>query len=267
MRRRRRHMFALVLVALFVLPVVKPDGFPALEGWFDGALHWTSRLGLTSSSPLDPTAPSGEADVKRARDLAVINLEQREAFFAYVEETSQRTGLRDTIGSLDRLPLALAARVIRASDASNQRRSILIDRGEADGLVEGAAVVQGGVFVGTVQRVDPHSARVQLLTDAPARLGVAIRTKEGARATAWLRGGGDETSMPLRKLRAPDGIHVRPDDPVLTSNENELIPAGLVVGHVVSAADVDADLLVEVRIKPMFDLVRTTTVLVLLPPR
>jgi hypothetical protein len=267
MRRRRRPVFFVVLLMLFVLPVWKPEGFPKLEGWFDGALHWTSRLGLSSSTPLERATASSDADARRARDLAVMNLEQREAYFAFVDETHQRGELSDALRSLEQLPLAVAARVLRACDASSVRRSILIDRGSADGVIEGAAVVQGNVFLGTVQRVDVHSARVQLITDPPCRLAVAIRTKEGARVTSWLRGGGDENAMPLRNLRSADGVHIRPDDPVLTSNDNELVPAGLVIGKVVSAVDADADSMVEVRIRALLDLQRTTTVLVLLPPK
>jgi cell shape-determining protein MreC len=267
MRRRRRHAFLAVLVALFALPVIKPEGFPGLEGWFDGAIHWTARLGFSSPKASDLAATGSDADAVRARDLAVINLAQREEFYGFVEETNQRAELHDALRSLDRLPLALAARVLRAHDASSLRRSILIDRGAADGLVEGLAVAQGRVFIGIVQRVDAHSSRVQLVTDAYARLAVAVRTREGARATAWLWGASNDAPMPLRLLRAADGMHVRADDAVLTSNDNELVPAGLVVGRVVSASDADADSLVDVRIRPLFDLDRTTTVLVLVPPK
>jgi len=267
MKRRRRHAFLAVLVGLFVLPVVKPRGFPGIEGWFDGAIHWTARLGLSSPKPSDLAASDSDADAVRARDLVVINLEQREELYRVVEEANQRGELRDALRSLDRLPLARAARVLRANDASPLRRSILIDLGAEDGLVEGLAVVQGGVFVGVIQRVDAHSSRVQLVTDAYSRLDVAVRTREGARVTAFLRGGADDAPMPLRNLRASDGTHVRADDPVLTGNENESIPAGLVVGRVVSASDADADSLVDVRIRPFLDLARTTTVLELVPPR
>ena len=267
MRRRRRPVFFGVLLALFVLPIAKPEGFPSIEGWFDGALHWTAHFGLSSSTPLERGASSSEADGKRALDLDVMNLAQREAYFALLDETIQRAELRDATGALDQLPLALAARVLRATDASSLRRSILIDRGSQDGVIEGAAVVQGGVFVGTVQRVDARTARVQLVTDPPSRLAVAIRTQEGARVTAWLHGGGNEAAMALRKLKSVDGVHVRPDDPLLTSNENELIPAGLLVGKVVSASDADAVTFADVRIRPLFDLVRTTTVLVLVPSK
>ncbi len=267
MKRRRRHAFLAVLVALFVLPVAQPAGFPGLEGWFDGAIHWTARLGLSAPRAPAPLAAGSDADAVRARDLAVINLAQREDFYRFVDETNQRLELRDAVRELDRLPLARAARVLRKCDSSRVRRSILIDLGSDDGLVEGLAVVQGEVLVGVVQRTDAHSSRVQLVTDVYSRLAVAVRTREGTRATAWLWGGGDEAPMPLRKLRATDGMHVRADDPVLTSNDNELIPAGLVVGRVVSASDDDSDSLVDVRIRALFDLDRTTTVLVLVPPK
>lgn len=267
MRKRRRYAALVVLLALFVLPVVRPEGFPALEGWFDGALHWTSRLGLASPRAAQPGGSATDADGERARDLAVTLLEQREAYFGFVEEANQRLELRDATRELGRLPLARAARVLRAHDASDTRRSILIDLGTADGVTEGLAVVQGGVFVGTIQRADAHTSRVQLLTDPPARLEVAVRTREGARVTAWLRGGQGDDSMRLRNVKLSEGTVLRVDDAVLTSNSNELVPAGLVVGRVVSSTDDDADSLPDVRIRPLFDLSRSTTVLVLLPPR
>ena len=267
MRRRRRPASFAILLALFVLPVVYPTGFPAIEGWFDGALHWTSRLGLSGPRPVGVDPGAADGDASRARDLAVMNLEQREAFYGFVEETNQRVELRDALRSLERLPLARAARVLRAHDASSLRRSILIDLGSEDGVTEGLAVVAGRVLVGVVQRVDARSSRVQLVTDPYSRLEVALRTKEGARATAWLRGGGDESAMALRNLRSADELRIREGDPVLTGNVDERVPSGLVVGLVVSAADADADAVAEVRMRPMFDLVRSTTVLVLIPPK
>ena len=267
MRRRRRHAFLLVLLALFLLPVFKPEGFPAFEGWFDGALHWTSRLGFSSPRASESGGASTDVDASRVRDMQINLLKERERYFGVLEEANQRVEFRDAVRDLENLPLARAARVLRAHDSSGLRRSILIDLGSNDGLVDGLAVVQGGVFVGVIQRCEAHSSRVQLITDSSSRLGVAVRTQEGTRVTAWLWGGGNEDAMALRNLRSADGVRVRADDPVLTSNKNELVPAGLIVGKVVSAADSDADLFLEVRIKPMFDLDRSTTVLVLLPPK
>jgi cell shape-determining protein MreC len=73
--------------------------------------------------------------------------------------------------------------------------------------------------------------------------------------------------MPLRHLRGSGGLRLRPGDPVLTTAASELVPAGLVVGHVLEAGDTDVDGFLEVRIRPLLDLDRSTTLLVLVPQR
>ncbi len=265
MRVRSRHAWSAVLVALFALPVLKPDGFPGLEGSLDGWLNWTGRMGLGNPHSWR-IAPAGGPGTQREKDLEVIALEQRESYYRLLDELVQRQSLRDALAGVERLPVALEARILRARDASPSRRSLLIDRGAADGLVEGLAVVQGSRLVGLVRHVDDRSSRVQLVTDSAFRIEVAVRTQDGMRASAYLRGG-DDDAMPLRNLRAPPGLVVRRDDPVLTSNGSERVPDGLVVGRVTHADDLDIETLRDVKIRPLFDLDASTTVLVLLPAR
>ena len=178
MRLRSRHAWSAVLVALFALPVLKPQGFPGLEGTLDGWLNWTGRLGLGNPHAWR-IAPVGGPGTQREKDLEVIALEQRESYYRLLDELVQRQSLRDALAGVERLPVALEARILRAKDASSRRRSILIDRGAADGLVEGLAVVQGSRLVGLIQHVDERSSRVQLVTDAAFRIEVAVRTQEG----------------------------------------------------------------------------------------
>lgn len=261
---RKRHAWAVFLVALFVLPVLQPGGVPALEGPADGAVNWTARLGLGNTHAWFVPAPGGEAASPRERELEDLAIALREEYFRLADEVAQRAELRDPATELDRLPLAKRARVLRANDAAPSRRSILIDRGAEDGIEVGFAVTQGRVLVGTVRQVQAHSSRVELLTDPYARLRVAVRTRDGQRATAWLRGGRDD-DLPLRNLRGAGDLRVQVGDPVLTSNADERVPAGLVVGHVVEASDSDVDGFLDVRIRPQMDLDRTTTVLVLCP--
>jgi len=263
---RRRYGWIVFLVALFVLPVVQPDGFQTLEGWTDGAVNWTARLGLGNAHAWFVPAPATESASPRERELEDLAIRLREEYFRLAEEVAQRGELRDVATDLDRLPLAKRARVLRASDAAASRRSILIDQGAEDGIEPGFAVAQGRVLLGIVRQVQAHSARVELLTDPYSRLRVAVRTRDGTRATAWLRGGRDD-ELPLRNLRGSSGLHVQVGDAVVTSNDDEAVPAGLVVGHVVEAADTDVDGFLDVRIRPQMDLDRSTTVLVLCPER
>jgi rod shape-determining protein MreC len=261
---RKRHAWAVFLVALFVLPVLQPTGFPGLEGAADGLVNWTARLGLGNPHAWFVPAPVEEAASPRERELEDLAIALREEYFHLAEEVAQRADLRDAAADLDRLPLAKRARVLRANDPASTRRSILIDRGSDDGVETGFAVTQGRVLVGIVRQVEAHSARVELVTDPYSRLQVAIRTRDGRRTTAWLRGGRDD-DLPLRNLRGAGDLHVQVGDPVLTSNLDERVPAGLVVGHVVEASDSDVDGFLDVRIRPQMDLERSTAVLVLCP--
>ena len=261
---RRRHAWVVFLVLLFVVPVVHPEGFPALEGWTDGVVNWTARSGVGNPHAWFVPASSPSKASPRERELEDLAISLREDYFHLADEVAQRAELRDPALGLDRLPLAKRARILRANDAAPTRRSLLIDRGTEDGVEPGFAVTQGRVLVGIVRQAQAHSARVELLTDPYSRLRVAVRTRDGSRAVAWLRGGKDD-DLPLRNLHGSSGLHVQAGDPVLTSDADERIPAGLVVGHVVEAGDTDVDGFLDVKIRPQMDLDRSTTVLVLCP--
>jgi len=266
MRLRKRHAYSVVLIGLFALPVLKPSGFPAVEDRVDSILAWTSRADLANLHVWRVSNPSDESagDGPRVRALEQMLLAEREEHARLLDELAQRGQLAETLQGFERLPIALSARILRAHDAAGVRRSLLLDRGEADGVEAGQAVTQGRVLVGIVQHVDTHTARVQLLTDPYARLEVAVRTQDGVRATAWMRGGVDD-DVPLRNLRAADDLRVQVGDPVLTSHGDGLVPAGLIVGYVTRWSDDDGDGVLDVRVHPMLDLGRSTTVLVLRP--
>src|SRR5262245_16089066 len=265
MRLRKRHAWWAVLIVLFALPVLKPGGFPGFEGWLDSTLAWPARSGVGDAKADDAGSSSSEGDA-RVKDLEVRLTEQRADHYEAMEAVAQRLEIADWLGGLDRVPPCARARILRSRDLSPGRRSVLIDHGAADGIAEGYAVAQGRVFLGIVRHVEPRAARVQLLDDPYTRIEVAVRTQEGQRAVAWVRGEDAET-LRLRNLRARKDLQVRPGDPVVTSNADERIPAGLLVGQVTEAGDPDADGVLDVRVRPFLDLDRSTSVLVFLPPR
>jgi rod shape-determining protein MreC len=262
MRVRKRHAWSVVLVVLFALPVLQPRGFPGLEGFLDATLAWPARNGvLAAPSPGD--APSGPPTA-RERDLEVENAQVREALFQSLDESRQRSALEPTHAGLASLWRSIPARVVRAKDASSLRRSVRIDKGTEDGVAVGHAVTQGAVYLGRVEQVESRAARVQLVSDRRARLELAVRTADGQRAVGYLAGGGDDV-LRLRGVRAVEGVVVRVGDPVLTSNGDERIQPGLVVGRVERVGGVGTDAFLDVEVRPLFDLSRTTSVLVVRP--
>lgn len=267
MRLRRRHAWSAALIALFALPVLKPAGIPLLEDAPGGFFAWFARI-----EPLNPRLwerlPSAEEECVRAKELERVLAEVAEAQALESVRRSDARSLQDAL-ELDRLPLSRLARVLRASDPSPSRRSILIDRGTEDGIAEGFAVVAGGVYVGRVQVARARSSLVRLVTDSQASLEVALRTDRDARVTGFLRRRGpatgpDHLEVDCVRLRGEVG-RVREHVPVFTSNADALVPAGLLVGYVTEVSDPESDGFPTLAVRPALDLQRSTEVLVLLP--
>ena len=264
MRLRKRHAWSAVLIGLFALPVIKPEGFPSFEGRLDSAINWYAKSDLGNPHSWRAGPPAAGEDSAQAKDLREQLGTLREDYFATLEQLRQSQELSASLAGLPRLPRSIPARIQRAHDASSLRRSIVIGRGSEDGVVEGSAVVRGAVLLGVVQQVQAHASRVRLVDDPHSRLEVALRTVEGERAVGYVAPG-DSTTLRVKSLRAREGLVVRAEDPVFTSAGNPQVPPGLLVGRVVRAQSADADTFVEVSFRPLLDLERSVTVMVLLP--
>lgn len=267
MRLRRRHAWGALLIVLFALPVLRPQGAGPLEEGPGAAFAWAAGF-----TPLNPQLWERVREVAqddgRAQELERVIAELVEARFAEADRLQDLQALRDTL-ELDRQPLARVARVLRSRDPSPSRRSLLLDRGSDDGVQEGCAVVSGGVFLGRVHVVRGRSSLVRLVTDSQARLEVALRTTAGTRVTGFLRRRGPasgDDDLEVTGVRLPAGAgRVREHVPVVTSNADALVPAGLVVGYVSAVSDPEADGFPTLVVRPALDLSRSTEVFVLLP--
>jgi len=275
MKVRRRHAWGAVLIVLFVLPMLRPEGIPLLERPVASFFAWFSRVpALNPRLWSNDEGEDAEGGGPQAQALAEENAGLREIL---VRRLLLEEDLRDLKGALDalqndgldRLLRVQGARVLRVGDASSFRRSILIDRGSEDGVRMGMAVVSGRVLVGRVEVVHARSAFVKLVTDRRSRLEVALRTTEEVRLTGYVRGEGRGTAegeLDLRFLVVPDDVGwVETGAAVLTSNADPLVPAGLIVGYVTEVYDKDLDGIPRVRLRPALDLHRSTRVFVLFP--
>ena len=267
MRLRRRHAWGAALIVLFALPVLRPQGVPAVEDPAADFFGTFARFTPTNPRLWEREQPA-EGDSPRVRELERVLAEWGEARLEDAKRREDLAALQDAL-ELDRLPLARVARVLRARDPSALRRSILIDRGAEDGIAEGFAVVAGGVFVGRIQVARGRQSLVRLATDPQARLEVALRTEKGVRVAGFLRRKGSAAAsdeLEVTCVRLVGDVGRVPDHaPVFTSNADALVPAGLLVGYVSEVSDPEADGFPSLTVRPALDLERSTEVLVLLP--
>ena len=124
----------------------------------------------------------------------------------------------------------ISTRVIGDS-GSSYVRSVLIEAGRANGVVEGQAVMGSQGMVGRVIEVGNRASRVLLLNDINSRVPVII---EGTNQKAVLAGTNEDTLM-LDHL--PLDTLVEEGARVVTSAAGGMFPAGLPIGKVVKTAD------------------------------
>ncbi len=268
MRFRRRHAWGAALIALFALPVLKPDGISFIETPVADVVLWPARTGLNPERWKG--GDDGDPDSARARKLERELYQVWELHWDTLTKVKDLQRLRAALRSakLDRLPKMLGTRVLMASDPVPTRRSITIDRGADDGIEVGQPVVMGPVYLGRIRVLRSRSAIVQLVSDPRTRLEVFVRTDKnvllrGYARRAGRREGRDE--MQIEFVRTKDRVgRVLPGAPVFTANFDARVPAKLLVGTVSSVSDPDLDRMPILRMRPAFDLDRSTDAVVLL---
>jgi len=121
----------------------------------------------------------------------------------------------------------LAAHII-GTDAGSNSKVVLVDRGSAEGVMRGMAVVTPDGIVGKVIASYPTGAQVVLITDQDFAAGV-VSQKNLARGT--IKGQG----KPLCKVDyVPMGEKVEPGEWFYTSGDDRVFPRGFAVGIVKS---------------------------------
>ena len=116
--------------------------------------------------------------------------------------------------------------VVLADSGSPFRKTVLLNLGRRDGMVDGWAVMDGIGLVGRIAGVGERTSRVVLLDDTASRVAVKI---ESNGQTALLVG--DNTSNPpIEFLEAPETV--QPGDRVMTSGDGGVFPPGILVGQV-----------------------------------
>jgi rod shape-determining protein MreC len=120
-------------------------------------------------------------------------------------------------------------------------RSVLVNVGRKQGVRRGLAAMSGTGLAGVVVEVGDLYARVLLVTDLNSQIPVVVQTTRDPGVLS-----GDNSNRP-HLLFLPQNAHVSTGDPVVTSGEGGVLPAGLPVGVITAISDAG------VRVKPVVD--------------
>lgn len=192
------------------------------------------------------------------------NKKLREELYQLQNENIQQ---REAVAALERLEAFLefkeqnpypmiAARVI-GRDPTNWYRTMIIDKGEKDGIhVDMGVIVPRGV-VGRVMKTAPGVSQIQLLTDRNSAVaGLIQRTRD--------EGIIEGTEKGLARIKyLPALSESQEGDLILTSGLAGSFPKGLLVGRIHRVKRQDRALFQGAEVTPMVDFSRLEEVLVI----
>lgn len=150
----------------------------------------------------------------------------------------------------------LPAQVI-SEDASSWFRTVVIDKGAKDGLLEGLPVVVAEGVVGRTIRVADSQSTVLLITDASSAVASLVQDN---RTRGVCRGQGVQLTLDFA-LRLAE---IKVGDKIVTSGTGGVFPKGLVVGSINHISKGEYGLFQSVSVTPGVDFSRLEEVLVLL---
>ena len=153
-------------------------------------------------------------------------------------------------------PRAVAARVIDRN-RSSLFKTLLINKGTADGLRVGLAVLSDQGVVGRIIEISWHASRVLLLIDGNSNIDGLIQR---SRAQGILQGAGSAGCSLKYISRAEE---VLAGDVVISSGLSGVLPKGLLLGVVTGASRKEGGLFQKIDVAPAVDFEKLEEVLAL----
>jgi len=184
--------------------------------------------------------------------LQTLEIERQRLLEA--EATNRR--LQQLLNFRSELPAGAITASIIASSATSWFQSCVLNKGSADGLRKGMAVVTPLGVVGKVVSVTSRTAKVLLLTDPNSGIDVLIqRTRSRGIVSGSL-----ESGTVLKYMKRSEDV--QEGDRLVTSGLDNIFPKGLLVGTVIKVRKQSRGLFQTVEVWPAVQAARVEEVLV-----
>jgi rod shape-determining protein MreC len=218
---------AVALVALDNSSALSPLR-SGLRSAVDPAVSWIDRV--TDRGGGETPLEVQLAQVTKERDELAAENARLKAEQASVAQLQDVLGVQEAHQDWN----LLVANVINP-DPSGLQKLVTIDKGSADGIEVGMAVVDPNYLVGYITEVDEHTSRVTLAIDATFSVGAELQESqgEGIAYGQWQNGGRIEMRHVSRDVVPVDG------ETVVTSNDTARIPPAIIIGKVTGEPSID----------------------------
>jgi rod shape-determining protein MreC len=255
---RRRFIAPFLIVVFFVF-------FFFARTFFFKTLHFFQRPLVVSGTWISNQYQSAFGSVSvKPEEFERLLSERNQYAIEHAEMEAMKSEneiLRKELGFLQQRKIKGVPASILSRTVSNQTSTFIVDMGEKDGVIVGAAVVvEDGMFVGKVQRVDREQSVITASTDFHLATGVSLLNKT---RTIGIAQGATGNLIELKFIPADEQIF--PNDLVITSGLEDRIPSGLIVGVVNTVRPEPEAPFQKAIVEPLADVRRYHHVVILVP--
>lgn len=149
--------------------------------------------------------------------------------------------------------------IARSPDSWNEQ--VIINKGSQDGVKVNMAVITGEGMIGRINKVNPFSSTVQLMSD-PNRTNLIAAVINGKQPVYGMIGGYDSKRKALLFKLIPYDAKVKKGQTVVTSGLGGVFPAGRIIGKVMKVSPDPQGLTKIAYVKPSADLYNIYDVMV-----
>lgn len=261
----------LLLIFLHYVKLLSPlESFlnQSLKPIFSGFYSLSANLNKTY---LDQTAKQDLASELKQAEEKINKLIAENIKLRFLEE--ENSVLRKHLNFLDKdnrryLIANIISRGELTGSSGEGNQSVVINKGSADGLFAGLAVVSStamgtssqGVIIGKIANVKEYIAEIYLVTNKNSKLAASIF---GENKTSGIASG--ELGLTIKMDFIPQTENIKVGDVVATSGLEQSIPRGLVIGRVTNVSKENNEVWQSATIEPLVDLDTLSIVSILLP--
>jgi len=193
------------------------------------------------------------------RRLRVENAALVEQLNNYREGYYEGLRLRKLLDLQRGLPYKTVAARVVDNNQNSLFKTILIDKGTADGLGDGYPVLSAQGVTGRIMETSWHSSRILLMTDGTSNIDAIIQR---TRTQGIIQGTG-RSRYNLKYI--PHTAEVLPGDLLLSSGMAGVFPKGLIIGTVSRVEPQKNELFQKIDVSPSVEFSKLEEVLVLIP--
>jgi len=176
-------------------------------------------------------------------------------------ERMENVRLRRLLHLEERHPYNLVAASVVARSLDRLGGSLTIDKGTADGVEPGRAVLTPDGLVGRAERSTPHETRVLTLLNRDCAVAARIERTRVDGVLEWEFG--NQPVLNLRYISSQEDVKV--GDRVVTSGLGGIFPVGIRIGTVAKVALDPNGLMKEILVDPAVDFRSVEEILVYTP--